>query len=132
MNNRAEEVKPPSVWPAIFALFTSTGTLVCCALPALLVTVGMGAVWANVIETVPGITILGKNKDLVFAITAVVLAASGAWQWYARSLPCPADPAKARACMRMRTISWWLWGIAVAAFIVGGFFAYFAADIFFG
>ena len=131
MSEQIEEVKPPSVWPAVIALFTSTGTLLCCALPALLVTIGMGAVWANVIETVPGITILGKNKDLVFAVTGVVLAASGVWQWYARWLPCPVDPAKARACMRLRKMSWWLWGIAVAAFLIGGFFAYFAADIFF-
>ena len=131
MSGHVDEVKPPSVWPAVLALFTSTGTLICCALPALFVTIGMGAVWANVIEAVPGITVIGKNKDLVFAATAIVLAASGAWQWYARSLPCPPDPQKARACARLRTISWWLWGIAVAAFLVGGFFAYFAAAIFF-
>ncbi len=120
-----DEVKSPSVLPATLALFTSATTLICCALPAMLVMLGMGAVWSGVISTVPGITWFGANKGLVFAVTGLVLAASGAWQWHARTLPCPADPVKARACTRLRRISWTLWGISVAAFCVGGFFAFF-------
>ena len=57
--------------------------------------------------------------------TGLVLIASGAWQWHARTLPCPVDPVKARACTRLRRISWTLWGISVAAFCIGGFFAFF-------
>ena len=118
------EIKAPSVLPATLALFTSTATLICCALPALLVMMGMGAVWSGVIGTVPGITWFGANKTLVFGVTAIVLAASGAWQWHARTLPCPADPVQARACTRLRRISWTLWGASVAAFAIGGFFAF--------
>ncbi len=120
-----DEVKSPSVLPATLALFTSATTLICCALPAMLVMLGMGAVWSGVIGTVPGITWFGANKGLVFAVTGLVLAASGAWQRHARTLPCPADPVKARACTRLRRNSWTLWGISVAAFCVGGFFAFF-------
>lgn len=79
---------------------------------------------ADLIEAVPQITWLGKHKGIVFAIAGLVLAASGAWQWHARSLPCPADPAKARACARLRMIGWWLWGISVVLFLVGAFFAF--------
>ena len=125
MNTAQDEVKPPSVLPATLALFISATTLICCALPAMLVMVGMGAVWSGVIGTVPGITWFGANKHLVFTVTGLVLTASGAWQWHARTLPCPADPIKARACTRLRWISWTLWGISVAAFIIGGFFAFF-------
>ena len=120
-----EEIKTPSVLPATLALFTSATTLICCALPAMLVMLGMGAVWSGVIGAVPGITWFGANKSLVFSITGLVLAASGAWQWHARTLPCPADPAKARACTRLRRISWSLWGVSVGAFVIGGFFAFF-------
>ena len=120
-----DEVKGPSVLPATIALFTSATTLICCALPAMLVMLGMGAVWSGVIGTVPGITWFGANKEIVFGVTGLVLASSGAWQWHARNLPCPADPAKARACTRLRRISWTLWGISVAAFYIGGFFAFF-------
>lgn len=74
---------------------------------------------------------MGANKEIVFAVACLVLAASGAWQWHARNLPCPADPAKAKACARLRRISWVLWWIAVAAFLVGGFFAFFAIYVFF-
>ncbi len=124
-----QEIKPPSVLPATLALFTSVSTLICCALPALLVSIGMGAVMAGLIETVPGITWMGANKPIVFAVAGVVLAASGAWQWHARTLPCPADPEKARACARLRRIGWTFWWISVVAYAVGAFFAFFAADL---
>lgn len=125
MSTANQEIKPPSTLPATIALFTSLGTLICCALPAMLVMLGMGAVWAGVLNAVPGITVFGENKAIVFGITALVLSASGAWQWHARTLPCPVDPARARACTRLRRISWTLWGISVAAFLIGGFFAFF-------
>lgn len=126
MSSVENEIKPPSVLPATLALFTSVSTLICCALPALLVSIGMGAVMAGLIETVPGITWMGANKPIVFAVAGLVLAASGAWQWHARSLPCPADPVKAQACNRLRRISWILWWVSVAAYLVGAFFAFFA------
>ena len=125
MTSGTDEVKPPSMLPATLALFTSATTLICCALPAILVLFGMGAVWSGVLGAVPGITWFGANKTLVFGLTGLVLIASGAWQWRARNLPCPVDPIKARACTRLRRISWTLWGISVAAFCVGGFFAFF-------
>ncbi|MEQ9436759.1 hypothetical protein [Hyphomonas sp.] len=126
----SEEIRSPSTLPAFLSLFTSTGTLVCCALPALLVSLGAGAVMAGLIEAVPQITWLGRNKVLVFAIAGAMIALSGAWQWHARSLPCPIDPAAARACTRARRVSWIVWWISVAAFLIGGFFAFFAASLF--
>jgi hypothetical protein len=105
--------------------------LICCALPALLVSLGAGAVMAGLIEAVPQITWLGKNKALVFGIAGVLLAISGAWQWYARSLPCPADRAQAEACARARRISWIVWGLSVAVYATGFFFAFLAASIFY-
>ena len=125
-----EEVKSPSTLPAFLSLFTSTGTLICCALPALLVSIGAGAVMAGLIEAVPQITWLGKNKGLVFGIAALMIALAGARQWHARSLPCPIDPVKARACTRARQLSWVVWWVSVVAFLVGGFFAFFAASLF--
>ena len=63
----SEDVRSPSTLPAFLSLFTSTGTLICCALPALLVSIGAGAVMAGLIEAVPQITWLGKNKGFVNA-----------------------------------------------------------------
>ena len=126
-----DEIRPPSTLPAFLSLFTSTGTLICCALPALLVSLGAGAVMAGLIEAVPQITWLGKNKALVFGIAGGLLAISGAWQWHARSLPCPADRAQAEACARARKISWIVWGLSVAVYAIGFFFAFLAASIFY-
>ena len=44
------------------SLFASTSTLLCCALPALLITVGAGAVMAGLTATFPGIMWLSANK----------------------------------------------------------------------
>lgn len=126
-----DQIRPPSTLPAFLSLFTSTGTLICCALPALLVSLGAGAVMAGLIEAVPQITWLGKNKALVFGIAGVLLAISGAWQWHARSLPCPAYRAQAEACARARKVSWIVWGLSVAVYAIGFFFAFLAAAIFY-
>lgn len=84
---------------------------------------------AGLIEAVPQITWLGKNKALVFSVAGVMIALAGAWQWHARTLPCPADPAAARACTQARRLSWIVWWISLVAFAVGGFFAFFAASL---
>jgi hypothetical protein len=124
-----DEIRPPSTLPAFLSLFTSTGTLICCALPALLVSIGAGAVMAGLIEAVPQITWLGRNKVLVFTVAGVLLALSGAWQWHARNLPCPVDKAQAAACARARQVSWIVWGLSVALFAVGFFFAFLASSL---
>ena len=124
-------IKSPSSIPAFLSLFTSTGTLICCALPALLVSIGAGAVMAGIIETVPQITWLGKNKTWVFLFAGLMIALSGYMQWRSRNAPCPTDPIKALACTKTRRISWIVWWASVVAFLVGGFFAFFAQYLFF-
>jgi hypothetical protein len=44
--------------------------------------------------------------------------------WRARSLPCPADPAAARTCARLRSASAILYGVSVLAFTAGALFAF--------
>jgi hypothetical protein len=113
------------------ALFASTTTLVCCALPALLVSLGLGFVMAGVFTAVPQLAWLGQHKTWVFGGAGVMLALSGGLLWHARSLPCPIDPVKAAACGRLRRLSWGVWGASVALYAVAGFFAFLAADLFF-
>ena len=127
----ADDIRPPSMLPAFLTLFTSTGTLICCALPALLVSIGAGAVMAGLVEAVPQITWIGKHKTAMFALAGILLVISGAWQWHARSLPCPVDKAQAAACARARQVSWIVWGLSVALYATGFFFAFLAASIFY-
>ena len=114
--------------PAV-ALFASLSTLLCCALPALLVTLGAGAVMAGLAANVPGLVWLTANKVPLFIGAGVLLAAAGAMKWLMRNAPCPIDPAQARMCMKMRRAGTIILVIAAVAYVIGGFFAFFAADL---
>ncbi len=58
---------------SFFLLFTSLSTLICCALPVLLVALGLGAVVASTISAVPFLIPLSKNKDWLFLIAFLVM-----------------------------------------------------------
>ena len=106
------------------SLFASTSTLLCCALPALLITVGAGAVMAGLTATFPGIMWLSANKGPLFIASGLLLALSAFMQWQARNAPCPVDPEQAAACMQLRALSRRLLGVSVAVYATGVFFAY--------
>ena len=108
------------------------GTLICCALPALLVTIGMGATLAGFIGVAPWITALSAYKEYVFVAAGLMLALSAIMQWRGRYAPCPADPLKAKACMRLRKISLGILIVSILVYLIGFFFAFLAADIFYG
>ncbi len=110
----------------ILSLFTSVGTLICCALPALLVSIGMGAAMAGLVTNVPWITSLSDYKAIVFTVSGVMLCLSAFMQWRARYAPCPIDPVKARACGILRKISWGMIYFSILVYIVGFFFAFLA------
>lgn len=111
------------------SLFTSFGTLICCALPALLVTLGMGAALAGLVSAAPWLVWLSDHKKIVFVAAGLMLAVSVVMQWRARYLPCPADPVKAKACSRLRKISQIITGFSVLIYCVGFFFSFLAADL---
>lgn len=113
-----------SLLTGLAALLASGGTLVCCALPALLVAVGAGAVLSSLVSALPGLVWISENKSWVFGAAAAMLAAAGVAQMKARRAPCPADPALRSACESTRRASAIVYGISVALFAVGGWFAY--------
>jgi hypothetical protein len=115
---------------SFLSLFTSGSTLICCALPALLVSLGAGAAMAGLVGTFPQIVWLSEHKVPLFWIAGGMLAVAGVMQWRARSLPCPADPALAAACMRARKLSQWIYVFSVAMFLIGFFFAFIAPILF--
>jgi hypothetical protein len=115
---------------SVVSLFTSSGTLICCALPALLVTLGAGAALSSLVSIFPQLVWLSEHKDGVFSVAGVALALAGWLQWRARFEPCPTDPALAAACMKTRRTSQWIYGISVAIFLVGAFFAFAAPYLF--
>jgi hypothetical protein len=113
-----------NVGMAVGSLLASSATLICCVLPAVLVSIGAGAVLLGLISAFPQLVWLSEHKIVVFAVAGLLLAGSGVMIWHARRLPCPADPAAARSCMRMRKASAVLYGVSVATFAIGALFAF--------
>jgi len=79
------------------ALFASTGTLVCCALPIILVSLGMGASVAAMASAFPILITFSQYKVWVFALSGAMLLLS-LWLIYRTGQSCPTDPELARLC----------------------------------
>ncbi len=106
-------------------LFASGGTLICCALPIILVTLGLGATVAAFTSSFPLLVTIAQHKAWVFTGSGAMLLVSG-WLMYRPGRACPADPELGRLCDQTqvwkRRIYWssvTLWGI--------GFFAAYLA-----
>jgi len=113
-----------NVGVAFGTLLASTATLVCCVLPAVLVTLGAGAVLVGLVSAFPQLVWLSEHKIAVFAVAGTMLAVSGVMLWRGRRLPCPVEPAAARSCMRLRRISAILYGVSLVSFSAGALFAF--------
>jgi hypothetical protein len=111
-------------WTSLVSLFASSSTLVCCALPALLVALGAGAVLSSLVSAVPQVVLLSEHKIELFIFAGLMLTASGALQWRNRTASCPVDIKLSDACLRTRKTAAWMYGISVAIYLVGGWFAF--------
>ena len=114
----------PGLWASVASRFASSGTLLCCALPALLVALGAGAVMSSLVSAVPQLVFLSEHKEALFSVAGVMLAVSGALQWRNRNAPCPLEPRLRQACLRTRKVAARLFQVSVAIYLVGGWFAF--------
>jgi hypothetical protein len=113
-----------SLLTSVLSLFASSSTLICCALPALLVALGAGAALSGLVGAFPQIVWLSEHKVGLFIFAGLMLAASGALQWFNRNAPCPIDPALRDACLRTRKMSLRVYWVSVGIYLVGGLFAF--------
>ncbi len=116
---------------SFLTLFSSLGTLICCALPALLVTLGLGATLASFLGNYPQLIWLSEHKSLVFSFAGAMLAltAFSGWKW--QDLSCPTDPELAKACNRTRKVSAYIFYVSIGIYCIGGFFAFIAPSLFY-
>jgi hypothetical protein len=108
-------------------VFGSVGTLLCCALPALLVSIGAGAVMASLVTAVPQLVWISEHKIPLFVFAGLMLVISGVSTYQNRSMPCPNDPLQAKSCRRMRLWSAGVFFLSAALYLVGFYFAFVAA-----
>ncbi|MCA8836725.1 MAG: hypothetical protein K0U66_08965 [Gammaproteobacteria bacterium] len=115
---------------SLLSLTSSTGTLLCCALPAILVSAGLGTTVISLVGAAPWLVELSQHKGWLFGGAGVMLTLAGWAQMRARSMPCPLNE-MGRHCARMRRVSLAIYIFSVVLFSVGLFFAYIAPVLFF-
>ena len=59
-----------------FSLFSSLSTLICCALPSVLVLLGMGTAVASLLSAAPWLVSLSRHKIWTFSIAGTLIACS--------------------------------------------------------
>jgi mercuric ion transport protein len=110
------------------SLFTSLGTLLCCALPSLLILLGFGATVASVLSQLPWLVAMSHHKHWVFVVAGALIAGSFVYTYaiapklQRKSGACdPNDPAACQTATRFTRIV--LWSSALL-YIIGCFAAY--------
>jgi hypothetical protein len=112
------------LWSSLASLFASSSTLVCCAIPALLVALGAGAALSSLVSIFPQVVWLSEHKEALFGFAGLMMIGSGALQWRSRSAPCPIDPALRYACLKTRKTASVLYSVSVVIYLIGGWFAF--------
>jgi len=121
-------IRPKEYLLTYASLFGSLGTLLCCALPSLLVLFGLGATVASFLSAAPWLVTLSRHKNWVFASSASLIVVNFMYVYIlapklrARALACPADdPRACEVASRMsRAILW----ISAAIYALGFLSAY--------
>jgi hypothetical protein len=122
----------PNPWMSYFSLFTSLGTLLCCALPSLLVLVGLGASVASMLSSMPWLVTLSRHKTWMFAISAALITLSFVQMYVIaprvklQAEVCPPDDPACRRATRMGRVVLW---VAAVIYLIGFFTAYLLGPI---
>jgi hypothetical protein len=120
---------PPSKRSALlsyFSLFTSVSTLLCCALPSLLVLFGLGASVASMLSFFPWLVTLSHYKLVTFFVSGVLITLSFVNMYYIlprlRAKQC--SPNNPTACEDASRASKALLWISAVIFAIGFFVAF--------
>jgi hypothetical protein len=103
-------------------LFSSFGTLLCCAIPSTLVLLGFGATLASFLGSFPQLIRLSENKEYVFGISFLMLGLSYLGQRYAQTQVCPID--KKEDCESTKDWSKPVFWTSVIINVLGSFYAF--------
>ncbi|MBL7664271.1 MAG: hypothetical protein JNM93_04005 [Bacteriovoracaceae bacterium] len=126
-----QQLKESNRWQKViswFSLFSSFGTILCCALPSAFVLLGLGSTLASFLGTFPQLIWLSENKGLVFGLSFFFLGLSFFAQRYAAKMTCPID--KKEACTETKNWSKPLLWISLAINSIGVLYAYILPQLF--
>lgn len=110
------------------SLFTSFGTLLCCALPSLLVLLGLGVTVASFLSAVPWLVTLSHHKNVVFLVSGILIGGNFVYTYVlapklrTEGAACPVDAPE--ACEEATTFSRAVLWISAGLYCIGLFSAY--------
>ncbi len=120
-------------WLEYFGLFSSLGTLLCCALPSLLVLLGLGATVASFLSAWAWLATLSRHKNWVFLVSGILIASNFLYRgWLAPRLRSGGEacqPEAPEACDRAGRLSRTVLWISASIYVVGVFSAYLLGPI---
>ena len=106
-----------------FALFTSTGTLLCCALPATLAAIAGGTAVTSMISALPWLIPLSLHKGWIFLVSGVLVLISALFTLRPQSkLACAVNEGK--GCEVASGFSKLMLYLSAGIYTVGFIFAY--------
>lgn len=126
MNSAVTQTSKRSALLSYFSLFTSAGTLLCCALPSLLVLLGLGASVASMLSFLPWLITLSRYKQWTFSISGILIAISFVNMYYLASRLKAQEclPDNPSACKESSKLSRVLLWVSAGMYSVGFFVAY--------
>jgi len=110
-------------WLRWLTLFFTSTTLLCCALPIALVTLGFGAAVASMNYNLPGLLFLAKNKLWTLSLSALLLVFL-AWLIWRPNQSCPTDPKLAARCQAASLWNQRIFWICVVIWCIAFFFSF--------
>ncbi len=113
----------------ILLLFASSSTLICCALPILLTSIGLGSVLISMVESLPFLPHITQNKDYLFMAIFLLLGINYWWVFKKDSKVIACDIAgldkqASTPCEEGKSFSKVILWISIIIYMVGFFFAY--------
>jgi mercuric ion transport protein len=109
------------------SLFTSLGTLLCCALPSLLVLFGLGATVASVLSEAPWLVSMSHHKHWVFIVAGALISGNFVYVYAVaprlqmRRVACDPNDLACQTASRFSRIILWC---SAALYLIGCFSAY--------
>lgn len=104
-------------------LVTSFSTLLCCALPMILVSLGLGSVMAALLSNLPWLIWLSEHAIYLFIFTLIILLMSGYMIFWQQTF-CEVDPNNIKQCKVKNRYAKLVWFLTLTIFIIGFIFKY--------
>jgi len=109
---------------SVVTLFTSSGTLLCCVLPAVVATIAGGAAVSSMLSAFPFLIPLSMNKEWIFLIAAILISINGYMVFKPnQEVACDVDEGE-DGCEVTGKFNKRMFYISVTVLAVGAFFAY--------